>query len=170
MKCNPAVATIAIDLAKSVFQVLAVDQDGRAIDSHRLSRAQFIAFWQNRAPVRVVMEACGSAHHFGRWLSALGHQVTLLPAQYVRPYVRRSKTDAADCLAMIEAARAIDLKPVPIKTELQQVIQLLHRARQQWQETRTARINLARGLLREFGIVIPEGAERGQQAMRTAAR
>ncbi|MBL0040403.1 MAG: IS110 family transposase [Xanthomonadales bacterium] len=82
--------------------------------------------------------------------------------------MRRSKTDAADCLAMIEAARAIDLKPVPIKTELQQVIQLLHRARQQWQETRTARINLARGLLREFGIVIPEGAERGQQAMRTA--
>lgn len=72
MKCNPAVATIAIDLAKSVFQVLAVDQDGKMIDSHRLSRAQFIAFWHNRAPVRVVMEACGSAHHFGRWLSALG--------------------------------------------------------------------------------------------------
>ena len=167
MKCNPAVATIAIDLAKSVFQLLAVDQDGKVIDSHRLSRAQFIAFWQNRAPVRVVMEACGSAHHFGRWLSALGHQVKLLPAQYVRPYVRRSKTDAADCLAMIEAARAIDLKPVPIKTELQQVIQLLHRARQQWQETRTARINLARGLLREFGIVIPEGAEHSISACAT---
>jgi transposase len=168
MKCNPAVATIAIDLAKSAFQVLAVDVHGNVIESQRLSRSAFIAFWHNRAPVRVVMEACGSAHHFGRWLSSLGHQVVLLPAQYVRPYVRRSKTDAADCLAMIEAARAIDLKPVPIKTELQQAIQLLHRARQQWQETRTARINLARGLLREFGIVIPEGAERGQQAMRAA--
>lgn len=168
MKCNPAVATIAIDLAKTVFQVLAVDAHGNVLESHRLSRSAFIAFWHNRAPVRVVMEACGSAHHFGRWLSSLGHQVTLLPAQYVRPYVRRSKTDAADCLAMIEAARAIDLKPVPIKTELQQTIQLLHRARQQWQETRTARINLARGLLREFGIVVPEGAERGRQAMRAA--
>ena len=168
MKCNPAVATIAIDLAKTVFQVLAVDVHGNVLESHRLSRSAFIAFWRNCAPVRVVMEACGSAHHFGRWLSSLGHQVTLLPAQYVRPYVRRSKTDAADCLAMIEAARAIDLKPVPIKTELQQTIQLLHRARQQWQETRTARINLARGLLREFGIVVPEGAERGRQAMRTA--
>ena len=168
MKCNPAVATIAIDLAKSIFQLLAVDAHGKVLESHRLARAAFIAFWHNRAPVRVVMEACGSAHHFGRWLTALGHQVILIPAQYVRPYVRRSKTDAADCLAMIEAVRAIDLKPVPIKSELQQVIQLLHRARQQWQETRTARINLARGLLREFGIVIPEGAERGQQAMRAA--
>jgi transposase len=168
MKCNPAVATIAIDLAKSVFQVLAVDAHGNVLESHRLSRSAFIAFWHNCAPVRVVMEACGSAHHFGRWLSSLGHRVTLIPAQYVRPYVRRSKTDAADCLAMIEASRAIDLKPVPIKTELQQAIQLLHRARQQWQETRTARINLARGLLREFGIVVPEGAERGRQAMRTA--
>lgn len=168
MKCNPAVATIAIDLAKSVFQVLAVDAHGNVLESHRLSRSAFIAFWHNCAPVRVVMEACGSAHHFGRWLSSLGHQVTLIPAQYVRPYVRRSKTDAADCLAMIEASRAIDLKPVPIKTELQQAIQLLHRARQQWQETRTARINLARGLLREFGIVIPEGAERGRQVMRAA--
>ena len=168
MKCNPAVATIAIDLAKSVFQVLAVDAHGNVLESHRLSRSAFIAFWHNCAPVRVVMEACGSAHHFGRWLSSLGHRVTLIPAQYVRPYVRRSKTDAADCLAMIEASRAIDLKPVPIKTELQQAIQLLHRARQQWQETRTARINLARGLLREFGIVIPEGAERGRQVMRAA--
>ena len=85
MKCNPAVATIAIDLAKSVFQVLAVDAHGNVLESHRLSRSAFIAFWHNCAPVRVVMEACGSAHHFGRWLSSLGHRVTLIPAQYVRP-------------------------------------------------------------------------------------
>ncbi|MBL0027682.1 MAG: transposase [Rhodanobacteraceae bacterium] len=90
--------------------------------------------------------------------------MTLLPAQYVRPYVRRSKTDAADCLAMIEAARAIDLKPVPIKTELQQVIQLLHR-RVSSGRRRARHASISRGLLREFGIVIPEGAERGQQAM-----
>ena len=81
MKCSTAVETIAVDLAKSVFQVLAVDAQGKVLESHRLSRAAFIAFWHNRAPARVVMEACGSAHHFGRWLSALGHQVTLLPAQ-----------------------------------------------------------------------------------------
>ena len=81
----------------------------------------------------------------------MGHRVTLLPPQYVRPYVRRNKTDAADCAALLEALRASDIKPVPIKTEHQQVIQLMHRTRQQWQHDRTARINLARGMLREFG-------------------
>ena len=166
MDCNPVVATVAIDLAKSVFQLVGADADGRVVASHRLSRSAFIAYWHNRSAVRVVMEACGSAHHFGRWLRSLGHDVKLLPAQYVRPYVRRNKTDAADCLALLEAARATDMKPVPIKTEQQQVIQMLHRSRQQWQQTRTARINLARGALREFGIAIPEGSQRGQSAMR----
>ena len=155
MDCNPVVATVAIDLAKSVFQLGAARGDGSVrlgASLRRIVRCRtLIAYWHNRSAVRVVMEACGSAHHFGRWLRSLGHDVKLLPAQYVRPYVRRNKTDAADCLALLEAARATDMKPVPIKTEQQQVIQMLHRSRQQWQQTRTARINLARGALREFG-------------------
>lgn len=168
MKSTANLQTLAIDLAKNVFQLVAVDDTGKVVESLRLKRAAFFSFWENRAPMRVVMEACGSAHFFGRWLTSLGHYVTLLPAQYVRPYVRRNKTDAADCLALLEAYRCADLKPVPIKTEQQQVIQLLHRSRQHWQETRTARINLARGALREFGIAVPEGAQRGQEAMRAA--
>ncbi len=165
MKSTAAVTTIAIDLAKNVFQLALADASFRIVRSQRLKRADFLSFWSNHPVVHVVMEACGSAHHFGRWLSAMGHRVTLLPPQYVRPYVRRSKTDAADCAALLEALRASDIKPVPIKTEHQQVIQLMHRTRQQWQHDRTARINLARGMLREFGVVVPEGAERGREMM-----
>jgi transposase len=160
------VQTIAIDLAKEVFQLACADASFRIVQSMRLKRADFLKFWNNRAPVHVVMEACGSAHHFGRWLTSLGHRVSLLPAQYVRAYVRRNKTDAADCAAMLEAVRASDIKTVPIKTQYQQMIQLMHRTRQQWQHDRTARINLARGMLREFGIAVPEGAETGQAIMR----
>jgi transposase len=169
MKSNPVTAdvqTIAVDLAKDVFQLACADQNFRIVQSLRLKRADFLKFWNNRATVHVVMEACSSAHYFGRWLSSIGHRVSLLPAQYVRAYVRRNKTDAADCAAMLEAVRAGDMKCVPIKTQYQQIIQLMHRTRQQWQHDRTARINLARGMLREFGIAVPEGAERGQAVMR----
>lgn len=166
MKSTAAVTTIAIDLAKNVFQLALADASFRKVRSLRLKRTDFLSFWSNHPVVHVVMEACGSAHHFGRWLTSMGHRVTLLPAQYVRPYVRRNKTDAADCAAMLEALRAGDIKPVPIKTEHQQVIQMMHRARQQWQRDRTARINLARGMLREFGVAVPDGAERGQEVMR----
>lgn len=164
MKSTPAaarIATIAVDLAKDVFQLACADSGFRVVRSLRLRRAEFLAFWINLPVVHVVMEACGSAHHFGRWLQGLGHRVTLLPAQYVRPYVRRNKTDAADCAALLEALRAGDIKPVPVKSERQQVIQLTHRMRQQWQHDRTARINLARGMLREFGVRVPEGANAG---------
>lgn len=165
MKSTAAVTTIAIDLAKDVFQLALADVSFGIVRSLRLKRSDFLAFWSNHPIVHVVMEACGSAHHFGRWLSAMGHRVTLLPAQYVKPYVRRNKTDAADCAALLEALRASDIKPVPIKTEHQQVIQLMHRSRQQWQHDRTARINLARGMLREFGVAVPEGAARGLEVM-----
>jgi transposase len=120
MKSTAAVTTIAIDLAKNVFQLALADAAFRIVRPRRLKRAEFLAFWANQAVVHVVMEACGSAHHFGHWLSAMGHRVTLLPPQYVRPYVRRNKTDAADCAALLEALRASNLKPVPVKTEHQQ--------------------------------------------------
>lgn len=159
------VTTIAIDLAKAVFQLALADSSFRTVRKLRLKRADFFAFWPNHPRVHVVMEACGSAHHVGRWLSAMGHRVSLLPPQYVRPYVRGNKTDAADCAALLEAMRAGDLHAVPIKSEHQQVMQLMHRTRTRWQKDRTARINLARGMLREFGIAIPEGAAGGLAAM-----
>jgi transposase len=112
------------------------------------------------------MEACGSAHHHARRLRQLGHEVVLLPAQYVRAYVRRNKTDAADAAALIEAARCQDIRPVPIKSVDQQAVQQLHRLRMQWMQARTARINFLRGALREFGISVPLGAARALEAVR----
>ena len=133
MKSTAAVTTIAIDLAKNVFQLASADASFCIVRSLRLKRADFLSFWPNHSAVHVVIEACGSAHHFGRWLSAMGHRVTSLPPQYVRPYERRNRTDAADCAAPLEALRASDIKPAQIKSEHQRVIQLMHRTRQHWQ-------------------------------------
>lgn len=107
------------------------------------------------------MEACGSAHHWARW----GTEVRLLPAQYVRAYVRRNKTDATDAAALLEAARASDLRPVRVKSVEQQALQGLHRIRSLWMGTRTSRINALRGFCREFGITIPQGACTGIETM-----
>jgi transposase len=109
----------------------------------------------------VVMEACGSAHHWGRWLTSLGIEVRLLPPRYVRPYVKRNKTDAADAAALLEALRCADIAPVRIKSVEQQALQALHRTRSLWMATRTARINALRGFCREFGITIAQGARLG---------
>jgi transposase len=104
------------------------------------------------------MEACSSAHYWGRKFQSFGHDVKLLPPLYVRPYVQRSKTDRTDVKGMLEAWRNSDIRPVPIKTESQQQLTSLHRVRSTWMAARTMRINSARGLLREFGIVFPAGA------------
>ncbi len=103
--------TAAIDLAKNVFQVALADSNHRVLEQHRLTRTQFERFFDNRTIARVVMEACGSAHHWARVFAARGIEVMLLPAHYVRAYVRRSKTDAADALALLEAARCADIVP-----------------------------------------------------------
>jgi transposase len=153
--------TVAVDLAKSVFQVAIADDQWRVIGRERLTRGQFERWFANRAVKRVIMEACGSAHHWGRWLRARGIEATLLPAQYVRAYVKRNKTDAADACALWEAARACDIKPVAVKSVEQQAFQGLHRAREAWKSTRTRRINTLRGFCREFGLVVPEGAVTG---------
>lgn len=150
--------TIAVDLAKTVFEIAIADADWRIVERHRLSRAQFQQFFFNREPTTVVMEACGTAHFWGRWLTGMGFTVRLIPAQAARPYRRRNKNDAADAAALIEAARNAEILDVPIKSAEQQAIQGLHRIRSQWMATRTARINSLRGLLREHGINIPVGA------------
>lgn len=152
---------VGVDLAKSVFQLCVADAAWQPRESQRLSRAQFERWFANRAVSQVIMEACGSAHHWARWLTGLGIQVTLLPARYVRAYVRRNKTDAADAAALLEAARCADLHPVRIKSVEQQALQALHRTRSLWQADRTRRINTLRGYCREFGIAIALGSRLG---------
>lgn len=152
---------VGVDLAKSVFQLCVADAAWRPLESQRLSRSQFERWFVNRSVALVVMEACGSAHHWARWLGSLGIEVTLLPARYVRAYVKRNKTDAADAAALLQAARCADLHPVRIKSVEQQALQALHRTRSLWQADRTRRINTLRGYCREFGIAIAQGARLG---------
>lgn len=153
--------TVAVDLAKSVFQLAVADAHWRVTEQHRLSRSQFEKWFLNRTVSQVVMEACGSAHHWARWLNSLGIEVKLLPAAYVRAYVKRNKTDAADACALLEAARCADIVPVKIKSIEQQALQGLHRTRSLWMGTRTARINALRGFCREFGISVAAGSRNG---------
>ena len=104
--------TVGVDLAKNVFEIALADERGHIVERQRLTRARFDRFFVNRPACRIIMEACGSAHHHARRLSSQGHEVVLLPAQYARAYVRRNKTDAADAAALIEAARCPDIRPV----------------------------------------------------------
>ena len=153
--------TVAVDLAKNVFELAVADENWRVIARHRLSRAQFERWFANRNVSLIVMEACGSAHYWARTFAALGIEVRLLPAHYVSKYVKRNKTDAADAVALLEAARANDMKPVRVKSVEQQALQALHRTRSGWMSTRTRRINTLRGFCREFGLVVPPGADTG---------
>jgi transposase len=152
--------TIAVDLAKNVFEIAVAGRTGTICERKRLSRPQFEQFWGTRVPCRVVMEACSSSHFWARYLIARGFHVVLLPPHYVKPYRRRNKTDRTDCEAILEADRCAGIHPVAIKSEDQQALIALHRVRSQWQESRTARINTMRALLREFGVVVPTGPRR----------
>jgi transposase len=150
--------TIAVDLAKSVFEVALSQRPGKVSARRRLSRGQFSRFLADQAPATVVMEACGTAHFWGREAEARGHRVVLLAPHAVRPYVLRNKTDGADAKGLLEALRNDDVRPVPVKSVDQQVLASLHRLRSAWMATRTARLNTLRGLLRELGFSIPLGA------------
>jgi transposase len=152
--------TIAVDLAKNVFEIAVAGRTGTVQERKRLSRLQFEQFWRTRPRCRVVMEACSGSHFWARELMGLGFEVTLLPPHYIKPYRRRNKTDRADCEAILEADRCGGIHPVAIKSCDQQALLALHRVRSQWMETRTARINAMRALLREFGIVTSGGAQR----------
>lgn len=157
--------TIAVDLAKSVFQLAVADSSWRVIGSHRFTRTQFEHWFANRKVSLVIMEACGSAHHWARWLNALGIEMRRLPAAYVRAYVRRNKTAAADARVLLEAACTADIDPVRVKSVEQQALQGLHRIRSLWMSTRTSRINARRGFCRAFGLSIPQGARTGVEAI-----
>ena len=157
---------IAVDLAKTVFELGIAHRPGRIDERRRLPREQFLGFFVNRPSATVVMEACGSAHSWARKIQQLGHTVVLLPPRQVRPYVVGNKTDRADVKGMLEAYRNEDIRRVPIKTIEQQTLTSLHRIRSAWVVERTAKANTLRGLLRELGLIINVGVQKVVPAVR----
>ena len=151
------ITTIGIDLAKSFFQIHGVDEHGKLVLKRQLRREQVIPFFVKLAPCLIGMEACGGAHHWSRRLEALGHEVKLMAPQFVKPYVKTNKNDAADAEGICEAVRRPSMRFVATKTVDQQAILSVHRARQGFVKARTAQANQIRGPLSEFGIVIPQG-------------
>jgi len=149
------VTMYGVDLAKQVLQVHWVEPDTGEVKRKVLARGEFAAFFAPRASGLVAMEACGSAHHWGRQLRALGHEVRLISTQFVRPFVKGNKTDAADARAIWEAAQRPEMRFVALKSELQQAVLGLHRMRAQLVKMRTMQANQVRGLLYEFGVVLP---------------
>jgi transposase len=149
------VTTYGVDLAKRVFQVHWIEWDTGEVKRKMLEREEFAAFFARRAAGLVAMEACGSAHHWGRTLRGLGHQVRLIPTQFVRPFVKSNKNDAADAQAIWEAVQRPEMRFVALKSELQQAVLGLHRVRSQLVKMRTMQANQVRGLLYEFGVVVP---------------
>jgi len=160
--------TVAVDLAKEIFELAFADADHHIVQRKRLSRRTFGRVLENHLPVRVVMEARSSAHYWARRFVRQGHTVRLLPARDVRPYVRRNKTDRTDAAGLLEADRCAQIDAVPIKSPAQQGVQALHRVREQLKAQRTASINLIRGVLREFGVVIALGAAKVHPAVLAA--
>lgn len=151
------ITTIGIDLAKNVFQVHGVDEHGKAVFNKPLKREQMAAFFVNLPPCLIGMEACGSAHHWARKLQGMGHTVRLMAPQFVKPYVKTNKNDAADAAAICEAVTRPSMRFVPIKNVEQQGVLALHRVRQGFVKARTAQANQIRGLLAEFGVIVPQG-------------
>ncbi|MBI1773967.1 MAG: IS110 family transposase [Proteobacteria bacterium] len=151
------VSTIGLDLAKSVFQVHGIDAAGKVLVRKQLRRADVLRFFGGLSPCLVGMEACASAHHWGRELTKLGHRVRLMPPAYVKPYVKRGKTDAADAEAIVEAVSRPTMRFVAVKTTDQQAVLMLHKVRDLLIRQRTMLINALRGHLAEFGIVAARG-------------
>lgn len=150
-------SVVGIDIAKRVFQVHSIDRETGEIVSLQLKRERFLEHFANRQPCLIGMEACGGAHHWARKLTALGHQVKLMPAKAVKPFVTGNKNDRHDARAIWTAVQQPHVKAVAIKTEEQQAILALHRMRSQLVKFRTAQINALRGLLTEYGEVMSQG-------------
>jgi transposase len=149
------VTTIAVDIAKRVFSTYWVDAQTGEIESRTMTRAKFEEFMRTRAASRVVLEAGGSAHHWGRWLQAQGHQACLIAAQHVRPFVRTNKTDGADARAIWEAAQRPGVQWVAVKSAASQAVLALHRMRRQLSDMRRMQSNQLKALVYEFGVVTP---------------
>lgn len=154
------VSAVGIDLAQHVFQVHGITEDGTVVFNRAIRRAQLVAFFDELEPCLVGMEACGSSHHWARELSKRGHDVRLIPANYVKPYVKRGKSDAVDAEAICEAVARPTMRFVAPKSEAQQAVLFLHRARDLIVRQRTQLSNMLRSLLVEFGIIIAQGTGR----------
>ena len=154
------VTTVGLDLAKSVFQVHGADQAGRPVVRKKLRRAQLLPFFAGLPPCLVGLEACASAHYWARELQALGHEVRLIPPQYVKPFVKTNKNDAADAEAICEAVLRPTMRFAAVKSAEQQSVLMLHRARELLVRQRTMLINALRGHCGELGIVAAQGASK----------
>jgi transposase len=161
------ITTVGLDLAKSIFQVHAIDSDGKVVVRKALRRAQVLAFFKQTPACLVGMEACGTSHFWARELTKLGHDVRLMPPAYVKPYVKRGKTDANDAEAICEAVSRPTMRFVATKSEQQQAALALHRTRDLLVKQRTQLVNMIRGLLAEFGIEMARGLH---HALELAAR
>ncbi len=151
------VSTIGLDLAKNVFQVHGIDGSGETVIRRQLRRGQVLPFFKRLPPCLVGMEACATSHYWTREITALGHDVRMMPARYVKPYVKRNKNDAADAEAICEAVTRPSMRFVPVKTPAQQSILMLHRTRELFVRQRTMLVNALRAHLAEFGIVAGVG-------------
>ena len=150
-------STVGLDLAKSVFQVHGADTGGHVMAKRKLRRGDVLAYFEKLPPCLVGIESCGTAHHWAREIRALGHEVRLIPPQYVKPFVKRGKTDAADAAAICEAVTRPSIQPVPIKTIEQQSLLVLHRARALLVGQRTQTLNAIRSHIAEFGLIAATG-------------
>ncbi len=151
------ITTVGLDLAKQVFHLVCCDERGKVVGKRMLRRAQVLGYFANLAPARVGMEACAGAHGWARELEQLGHAVKLLPPRFVKAFVRGNKNDFNDALAIAEAVVRPEVRGVAVKTVAQQDIQALHRLRSECADSRTALCNQLRGLLAEYGVVLPRG-------------
>jgi transposase len=157
MQSTEQLPVIGLDIAKNVFQLHSVDAATGEIQRRQLKRPKVAEFFANRQPSLVGIEACGGAYHWARTLLAMGHKVKLLPAKHVRAFVLRDKTDALDAQAIWISAQQPHIKEVAVKSEQQQACLALHSMRQQLMKMRIMQTNALRGLLYEFGIVLPVG-------------
>ena len=151
------ITTLGIDIAKSVFQLHGVDADGVVVLQKKLRRGAVLSFLSKLKPCLIGMEACATSHYWAREISAFGHDVRLIPPAYVKPYVKRQKNDAADAEAICEAVTRPNMRFVPVKTEEQQSVLVLHRTRDLLMRQRTMILNAIRAHFAEFGIISAQG-------------
>lgn len=163
------IITVGLDIAKHVFQAHGVDAEGKVMVRRKLRRSEVVSFFEKLEPCLIGIEACATGHHWARELLSLGHEVRLMPPTYVKPYVKRQKNDAADAEAICEAVTRPTMRFVPVKSEEQQAVLMLHRSRELLIRQRTMLINALRAHMSEFGIIVKQGKHRVRSQLQVPA-